>query len=930
MADITKAVEIIFGVVDNTGSGLTSVGAGISNFADQAKSAISPLNNLADAVKLTDTAIIGLGIAFGGAALNAAGEFNGKIAEVGTLFSGTTEEVDSFRNSVEEYASGSTKSLDDITGALYTAVSAGIAWTDAVGFVSTAEQLAVAGQGDLTSSTNVLIGSMNAYGAAADEAGKYSDILMQTVLLGQTTLPELAQSLAMVTSTAAAANIPFDDLGAAVAALTAAGVPTSQAMTGIQAAISNIVKPAKQAADLAKELGVEFNATALQSKGLDGVLKDVYTTTGGNIEQMAILFGSMEGLKTVAALGADKAGVYAKALLAMGTSAGSTAKAFEVLSKQWEAQWQMMANNFDLFMVKVGTKLLTGGEFSGLITSATDILKSVNFSISAGAFDDVFDTLKGLAARLNDFMLGIAKNLPAALEQVDFGKFNGALENLFDSLGGMFDGVDLTTPKGLADAIQLVVNSVANLLNQGAGIAQVWGDLLDAALPVVKAFADMSQETATSSGKLLGLGDVLNILLPGLGALGGAIDSVGTGLQLLAGSALLQTVTGLGNVGAAAGAAGTAASALTTVLGPAGLVGAAGAAGYGLGTILNSAINAAVDSLTGSGSLGGLIYDLTHDTDELADAAPKSAKGLLELANAADITAQDLSNVEFTTNDYLRALDNANLPARAFIDAVTAAGIAAGEASLKTAFLAAAQKALKDPTVENKDALNDLAATYKDTATWAGRTAEASKVIKTAYEQLYPVVSTNTDKLKTSAGVMEELGKKTDLTNKDLIELAKVTKEAEGKLAALASNERIKTIEAKISLDIANVEANAKIANAIIEGISSTIQSSSTLLGDLFGMLGNENLGFTDKWKIEDQIDTENAQKKEAFELQKKLTEAQIEMMQAQTDALINGDALIKIDATGLEPHLEAFMWKILENIQTRVNKDGLKMLLGM
>jgi hypothetical protein len=44
VADITKAVEIIFGVVDNTGSGLSSVGAGISNFADQAQSAISQLN----------------------------------------------------------------------------------------------------------------------------------------------------------------------------------------------------------------------------------------------------------------------------------------------------------------------------------------------------------------------------------------------------------------------------------------------------------------------------------------------------------------------------------------------------------------------------------------------------------------------------------------------------------------------------------------------------------------------------------------------------------------------------------------------------------------------------------------------------------------------------------------------------------------------
>ena len=43
-----------------------------------------------------------------------------------------------------------------------------------------------------------------------------------------------------------------------------------------------------------------------------------------------------------------------------------------------------------------------------------------------------------------------------------------------------------------------------------------------------------------------------------------------------------------------------------------------------------------------------------------------------------------------------------------------------------------------------------------------------------------------------------------------------------------------------------------------------------------------------------------------------------------------SGDALIKIDGAGLQPHLEAFMWEILRTIQTRVNRDGLAMLLGV
>ena len=39
---------------------------------------------------------------------------------------------------------------------------------------------------------------------------------------------------------------------------------------------------------------------------------------------------------------------------------------------------------------------------------------------------------------------------------------------------------------------------------------------------------------------------------------------------------------------------------------------------------------------------------------------------------------------------------------------------------------------------------------------------------------------------------------------------------------------------------------------------------------------------------------------------------------------------MIKIDGDGLAPHLEAFMFQILENIQTRVNANGEEMLLGL
>jgi hypothetical protein len=49
-----------------------------------------------------------------------------------------------------------------------------------------------------------------------------------------------------------------------------------------------------------------------------------------------------------------------------------------------------------------------------------------------------------------------------------------------------------------------------------------------------------------------------------------------------------------------------------------------------------------------------------------------------------------------------------------------------------------------------------------------------------------------------------------------------------------------------------------------------------------------------------------------------------------RAEALRNGGGLITIDGAGLQPHLEAFMFEILESIQVRVNAEGYNLLLGV
>ena len=79
-----------------------------------------------------------------------------------------------------------------------------------------------------------------------------------------------------------------------------------------------------------------------------------------------------------------------------------------------------------------------------------------------------------------------------------------------------------------------------------------------------------------------------------------------------------------------------------------------------------------------------------------------------------------------------------------------------------------------------------------------------------------------------------------------------------------------------------------------------------------------------------ESLSRENEYRDRALELQEDLTQATIENLRAKTYAMTSGQALVKIDGAGLQPHLEAFMWEILKTIQVRVNNDGLDMLVGV
>lgn len=261
-------------------------------------------------------------------AAKASSGFAEAMAEVSTLLDDTSG-MDGLTRSVEQLSLQFGSDVKEQAKALYQIISAGASdAAHATEILTTANELAVGGVTDVKTAADGLTSILNAYGERAGSAKDVSDALFVAMKAGKTTIGELSGSIGQVAPLAAQAGAGLEELLAAVAALTKGGVSTSEAMTQMRGVMAAVVKPTAEATKLAKELGIEFSAAALKSKGLAGFLQEVAEKTGGNTEVMARLFGRVEALGATLALTGNQAESFGEILEGMGDKAGQTGEAF--------------------------------------------------------------------------------------------------------------------------------------------------------------------------------------------------------------------------------------------------------------------------------------------------------------------------------------------------------------------------------------------------------------------------------------------------------------------------------------------------------------------------------------------------------------------------------------------------------------------------
>lgn len=917
MADISRAVEIIFGVVDNTSGALDSIGSSIGSLGSKVEATTQPIADLTAGLLKIEAAAIAMGGAVVGYSIASAVEAQSTFADLNKVLGDGETDLDAYKTRIREIGLEFGASVPTVTEAAANFKQAGFDIDDVLGpdgLVVTALTATKIADQELGDATDTIISQLRGFGQAPSEAIINLDKLNAVTNKYATDVPELSEALKILAPIASATNIPFEDMLGIVTPVVEVWRDGTKSANALKVGLTAMATDTGRASTEMERLGVTTrDANGELLPGVD-IIRQVQEKFQGMTKEQQLASAAMIA-------GGSNANALVLAFRDLNYTSAITETALAGVGNSAKNELAIRLDTavvtIDRFKASLGILATAIGDqllptFTGATEGAQTFVEALVRSVEQGGFDTLLEPLSKLFDEAGVKLKDIAAILPGVIAELDFSGLVGSFEDLGGALTGIFGGLDLTDPKDLKVVLQGIVDTGESLNRVVGGIITKFAEFTrDAILPAIDSFNKLDASTKSTTGEWLGFGTIVN-------ELSGALTAIGNVFDLLSAVIAVKFVKSLVGTGSATEAVGLFSGSLGKLLlglsGPAGAIAVMGAAGYAIGDFIAKTtgldegfsiwVNDLIDGIKGTDSVA----------TESGASLEKYRGELDALREKFGITGSAAQGFSTDMESTGTAVEKVQEPMALTVEEINRLNPAMSEGESNASALEQQMLKMGLAIDGTKDGLEGTATAAGDTAV---KTGELSIAIRDANGKIIGYEDSLTG-IKTKYEESSEAAEK-------------ATQETETfriKMEELASNERIKTIEATVSLNIAQLEADSKEAIALIDAMSEALSSSSELLGSLFGNLGD--LEGLDKVLIERVIRSTEEDRKRAAQDLHDYSKAQLEALQAKTEALQRGDGLITIKADGLEPELEAFMWKIIERIQIQASILESDFLLGL
>jgi len=889
MADLKKTVEIVFGGKDDVSKVVDNIGKKFDALEkDFAKKTVDPLSNIAGSVAKADAALAAMAIGGLAYAYKKSVDFETAFIELRKVVGDSPAELDMAKKAALAMSSQYGESSTDILRSTANFVQAGFDVSDAVRLTKNALDLKIAGDVSAAESSQYLISTLKGFKAPATEAARITDILNEVSNKYATDVQQLAIGMGDLSPIAKIMGFSFEETAGILTPVIEVFGSGSEAAQGLKTGLLKLIDDAKPVKDALASIGVSQRDANGQLRSGKDILYDVMKAFQGMAgPQKLFVAQQLVGIEQSARMvevfnGMNKTMEVTKTAM---QSVGSAQQEVDARLASSEVTINRLRTGFVNLAVAIGDKFRAS--VTGAIAGGVELESALNKIVESGQLDGLFRQIDGMADRIGSEIRSLAKSLPEAFALVDFGPFLGSLDRVGDAISDVFT-VDVDSPEQLAGVIQTVVDSMTSLVDVTRGMGEVFVPIVNGALRAIDAFNSLDDSTKSLAGNVLGAAAAYKIFGPAVGTILFALGSdsetmsnkINIAFQAIENGANAIKVAILSLAYAFASASKSAAELLD----------------YIPGYDASEGIQRTTERVE---VLGKLLEDAK---DNLALSSMK----LVETWNTAGgKTAEAKSHAQ----EYSKALSG--IPAKLGTElSVDASKVGAGVTAAKDALGQIQPQKNIDVTVQSD--------------------RQSIQTAKGEITAEFPDGSTRT----VSANV--ELDEASVAKTKKIIE-SKVPKEVEiqakldeAKIKAQAETIQ-KSVEWEAKLNIAKVEAATKEVESMFKSIDNTVSSTGTTISSIMGDYADiVSSGMSGNYFIEKQIEDENRRRNESLDMQKKLTEAQVEILKQRAEAMQKGESLVRVEAAGLQPHLEAIMWEILAAIQIRANAEGTQLLVGV
>ena len=296
----------------------------------------------------------------GGAAIKMGVDFDKSMTKIKSLVGVASEDVDKMRTTVREMAVETGVSSNKAADALFFITSAGLRGKEAMDVLEASLKASAVGLGEVSTVADLSTSALNAYSQSGLTAMEATDVLTAAVREGKLNSEELAGSMGQVLPVASGLGVSFNEVGAAMAAMSRTGTQASIGATQLRSVLNSLLKPSEGAKKQLAAFGLSAQGLRKQIKdeGLLSVLNTLKQRFEGNDEAAAKVFPNVRALSAVLNLTGDNAAATEKIFAALNATQDDTQKAFEETSKSASFRLTKSLNEAKESFAEMGAVLL--------------------------------------------------------------------------------------------------------------------------------------------------------------------------------------------------------------------------------------------------------------------------------------------------------------------------------------------------------------------------------------------------------------------------------------------------------------------------------------------------------------------------------------------------------------------------------------------